>query len=131
MHRDFDQNGGAKKRAKSQFRDRLIKAVVDIEKRVMAIGGAMHCDEESVLLEKGSSQWNLWGINIYPEKMGEEFIEYNSMTPKWRVLGRLREITRAKELFCAAVLGSNEYNTTLEDLDKYFLFYACIARENR
>ena len=68
-----------KKRAKNQFKDRLGKAVVDIEKGVMAIGGAMHCDEESVLLEKGSSQWNLWGINIYPDKMGEEFIEYDSM----------------------------------------------------
>jgi len=68
-----------KKRAKNQFKDRLIKAVVDVEKGVMAIGGAMHCDEESVLLEKGSSQRNLWGINIYPEKTGEEFIEYDSM----------------------------------------------------
>jgi Protein of unknown function (DUF5674) len=68
-----------KERAKNQFKDRLIKAVVDVEKGVMAIGGAMHCDEESVLLEKGSSQCNLWGINIYPEKVGEEFIEYDSM----------------------------------------------------
>lgn len=68
-----------KKRAKNQFKDRLIKVVVDVEKEVMAIGGAMHCDEESVLLEKGSSQWSLWGINIYPEKEGEEFIEYDSM----------------------------------------------------
>lgn len=68
-----------KKRANNQFRDRLIKAVVDVEKRVMAIGGAMHCDEESVLLEKGSNQGDLWGINIYPEKIGEEFIEYDSM----------------------------------------------------
>ena len=39
-----------KKRAKNQIKDRLIKAVVDVEKGVMAIGGAMHCDEESVLL---------------------------------------------------------------------------------
>lgn len=45
----------------------------------MAIGGAMHCDEESVLLEKGSNQQNLWGINIYPDKTGEELIEYDSM----------------------------------------------------
>lgn len=68
-----------KKRAKSQFKDRLVKAVVDVEKGIMAIGGAMHCDEESLLLEQGSSQQNLWGINIYPEKVGEEFIEYDSM----------------------------------------------------
>lgn len=68
-----------KKRAKKQFKDQLIKAVVDVEKEIMAIGGAMHCDEESVLLEKGSSQSSLWGINIYPEKNGEDFIEYDSM----------------------------------------------------
>ena len=68
-----------KKRAKNQFKDRLLKAVVDVEKGIMAIGGAMYCDEESVLLQKGSSQWNLWGINIYHEKVGEEFIEYDSM----------------------------------------------------
>lgn len=60
-----------------------------------------------------------------------ELFEFTMDDPKWRVLGRLREIARAKELFCAAVLGSNEYNTTLEDLDKYFFYYACIARENR
>lgn len=60
-----------------------------------------------------------------------ELFEFTTQDPKWRVPCRLREINRAKELFCAAVLGSNEYNTTLEDLDKYFLFYACIARESR
>lgn len=68
-----------KKRAKNQFKDKLVKAVVDIEKGIMAVGGSMHCDEESVLLEKGSSQGSLWGINIYPEKSKEDFIEYNSM----------------------------------------------------
>jgi hypothetical protein len=60
-----------------------------------------------------------------------ELFEFTIDDPKWRVSCRLREITRVKELFCAAVLGSDEYNTTLEDLDKYFFFYACIAREDR
>ncbi|MBX9745120.1 MAG: hypothetical protein K2X08_07930, partial [Chlamydiales bacterium] len=40
--------------------------------------------------------------------------------PRWK--GRRKEILRAKELFCAAVLGSDEYNTSLEDLDKYFYY---------
>lgn len=49
--------------------------------------------------------------------------------PRWRK--RLKEITRARELFCAAVLGSNEYNTTLEDLDHYFYYFAYAARSKR
>lgn len=60
-----------------------------------------------------------------------ELFELTIDDPKWRISSHLREITRVKELFCAAVLGSNEYNTTLDDLNKYFLFFACIARENR
>ena len=40
----------------------------------------MHADEEQYLLEKGSKQEDLWGINLYPEKFGAvDFIEYDSM----------------------------------------------------
>jgi hypothetical protein len=46
--------------------------------------------------------------------------------PRWK--GRLKKILRVKELFCAAALGANEYNTSLEDLDKYFLYFALLAR---
>jgi len=61
-----------------QFLD-FVKAVVDVEKRVMAIGGELHADEEALLLERGSKQRNLWGINLYPGKTGDEFIEFDSM----------------------------------------------------
>lgn len=57
----------------------LVKAVVDVEKGVMAIGGELHADEETLLLESGSRQKNLWGINIYPEETGEKRIEFDSM----------------------------------------------------
>lgn len=57
----------------------LVKAVVDVELGIMAIGGEMHADEESVLLERGSAQANLWGINIYPDKTKAEMIEYDSI----------------------------------------------------
>jgi len=57
----------------------LVKAVVDIDKGVMAIGGELHADEEAVLLEDGSRQEDLWGINIYPSLEGEEMIEFDSM----------------------------------------------------
>src|SRR3989344_824160 len=64
--------------AKNQFGD-LVKAVVDVEKEIMAIGGELHADEEALLLEQGSQQKNLWCINFYPEKSGNEWVEFNSM----------------------------------------------------
>ena len=57
----------------------MVKVVVDIEKKVMAIGGEMHADEEQFLLTQGSKQQNLWGINLYPEMAESDFIEFDSM----------------------------------------------------
>lgn len=57
----------------------FIKAVVDVEKRIMAVGGEFHADEEALLIENGSKQNNLWGINIYPEIKDENWIEFDSM----------------------------------------------------
>lgn len=57
----------------------LVKAVVDVEKGIMAIDGELHADEQALLLENGSKQENLWGINIYPDKTGEDFIEFDSI----------------------------------------------------
>lgn len=49
--------------------------------------------------------------------------------PRWR--GRLKEITRARELFCDAIAGGKEYGSSLEDLDRYFLPFAVAARMRR
>ncbi len=58
----------------------LVKAVVDVEKKIMVIDGEMHADEEKYLLSLGSLQKNLWGINLYPDFFEkEEFIEFDSM----------------------------------------------------
>ena len=62
--------------AKERFGD-LVKAVVDIEKGIMMVGAELHCDEEYSLLEEGSEQQHLWGINIYPDKSKEELVEFN------------------------------------------------------
>ena len=64
--------------ASRQFGD-MIKAVVDLDRAVMAIGAELHSDEEAALLEDGSSQEALWGINLYPAEHGEGFIEFDSM----------------------------------------------------
>ena len=57
----------------------LVKGVVDIEKEIMAVGGELHADEEAFLLSSGSKQENLWGINLYPQKKDEDFIEFDSV----------------------------------------------------
>ena len=58
----------------------LVKAVVDVEQGIMAIGGELHADEEVLLTEKENSRReNTWGINIYPQKTEDEWIEFDSM----------------------------------------------------
>lgn len=67
-----------KEMAKAIFGN-MVKAVVDVEKCTMAVGGELHSDEEGLLLENGSEQKHLWGINIYPDIDGDGFIEFDSM----------------------------------------------------
>ncbi len=57
----------------------FVKAVVDIEKKIIAIDAEMHADLEQFLLENGSEQKNLWGINFYSDMTGEDFVEFDSM----------------------------------------------------
>jgi len=64
--------------AEEQFGE-MIKAAVDVKREIIALGGELHSDEEALLLETGSRQEDLWGINIYPEKPEEERVEFDSM----------------------------------------------------
>ncbi|OGM29505.1 hypothetical protein A2630_00735 [Candidatus Woesebacteria bacterium RIFCSPHIGHO2_01_FULL_44_10] len=66
------------KLAKAKFGN-LVKAVVDVEKEIMVVDGELHSDEEALLLSHSSKQENLWGINLYPQLKGEDFIEFDSM----------------------------------------------------
>lgn len=67
--------------------NQLVKAVIDIQQEVMVVDAQLHADEETILLENGSEQEYLWGINLYPEKFGTpDFIEFDSMVnirPSW------------------------------------------------
>src|SRR3989344_5844357 len=70
---------GLKQMAREQFGD-LVKAVVDIEQRIMVIGGELHADEEVLLMEEAQSKReHTWGVNLYPDKSGGEFIDFDSM----------------------------------------------------
>lgn len=58
----------------------LVKAVVDLQRDVLVVDAEMHADQEQYLLEQGSKQNDLWGINLYPAKFGGDgFIEFDSM----------------------------------------------------
>jgi Protein of unknown function (DUF5674) len=57
----------------------LVKAVVDVSRGIIAVGGELHADEEALLLEHGSAQKDLWGINLYPEISGSDRVEFDSM----------------------------------------------------
>ena len=58
----------------------FVKAIVDTEQEIMAVDAPMHSDLFEFLMEKENSQpKDLWGINFYPEKSGDDFIEFDSM----------------------------------------------------
>jgi hypothetical protein len=67
-----------KKIAQASFGD-LVKAVIDVDRQLVAIDAELHSDLEALFLEDGSKQSSLWGINFYPDLEGEEFIEFDSM----------------------------------------------------
>lgn len=67
-----------KKTALETFGD-LVKAVVDVDRELIAVDAELHSDLEALLLDNGSKQKNLWGINLYPDITGEGFLEFDSM----------------------------------------------------
>jgi len=57
----------------------MVKAVVDVDRELLAVAAELHSDLEALLLKNGSKQKNLWGINLYPEMKGDDFVEFDSM----------------------------------------------------
>lgn len=58
----------------------LVKGVIDIERKLLILDAPMHVDLEQFLLEDGSKQQDLWGINLHPAKFNtEDFVEFDSM----------------------------------------------------
>lgn len=64
--------------AESKFGN-LVKAVVDINKKIMVVDAELHADQEAYLIDQGSNQEDLWGVNLYPGKKGKDWIEFDSM----------------------------------------------------
>lgn len=60
----------------------MIKIVVDIRLKVLAAGGEMHSDCETVLLDAGSEQDDLWGANWYPDEQRIAFESLINIRPR-------------------------------------------------
>lgn len=67
-----------KKMAAATFGN-MVKAVVDIDRELIALDAELHSDLEALLLEDGSKQKDLWGINLYTDMHDEEFIEFDAL----------------------------------------------------
>lgn len=60
--------------------DNTIKAVVDIKRNLLAVDSPMHYDCEQLLLENGSKQEDLWGVNLYLDEDNiDDLVEFDSM----------------------------------------------------
>ena len=59
------------------FGGEMVKGVVDIKRELVAVDAELHADLERLLLENGSEQENLWGINFW--NSDENFVEFDSM----------------------------------------------------
>ena len=57
----------------------MVKGIVDVSARTLAIDAELHADLESLLLSNGAEQENLCGINLWPEETGEDFVEFDSL----------------------------------------------------
>ena len=86
----------------------LVKAVMDVKREIMIVDAELHADEEALLLENGSDQADLWGINLYPGLEGDDFIEYDSMInlrPSQGNAGRGVENPAIRERIQTIVMG--------------------------
>lgn len=64
--------------ARGRFGD-MVKGVVDVRRGVMLLDADMQADQEAELLADGSAQSDLWGINLYPDVSGPDWLEFDSM----------------------------------------------------
>ncbi len=88
----------------------LVKAVVDVDKGLLVVEAELHSDQEGYLIDQGSRQEDLWGINLYPEfpKMDENFVEFDSMInlkPSFKNGSRMVENPLIREKILEIVRG--------------------------
>lgn len=88
--------------------EEMIKIVVDIRRRILSGGGEMHADCESVLLENGSEQDDLWGANWYPAEQRIAFESLINIRPRLgnrNILIQSQDLREAVESVTHEILG--------------------------
>jgi hypothetical protein len=86
----------------------MIKIVVDIRRRILSGGGEMHSDCETILLDNGSEQDDLWGANWYPAEKRIEFESLINIRPRQgnrNILIQDEAIRRQVESISREILG--------------------------
>lgn len=87
----------------------IVKADVDVAKKIVLVDMEMHADGEAYLLENGSQNKDLWGINFHPDKFGtDEFVEFDSMI----------NIRPSQNNFSKSIDDEQIRNTILEIVDE-------------
>jgi len=98
-----------------QWFGEMVKVVVDIERRVIGIGGELHADAEELLIQDGSNQKNIWGANLYPKFVPKDRIEYTALinvrprqnNPSMEIIDDRIKI-KLKEVIETLVMGPDE-----------------------
>jgi len=67
------------RRLVERFFGDMVKLVVDVRRRLVAVGGELHADAEQLLLERGSRQQDLWGANYYPGLGPDQCLEFTAL----------------------------------------------------
>jgi hypothetical protein len=91
--------------------EKMIKIVVDIRRRILSGGGEMHSDCETVLLDNGSEQDDLWGANWYPAEQRIEFESLINIRPRQgnrNILIQDESIRRQVESITREILGGEQ-----------------------
>jgi len=73
--------------------------------------------------------WHKRGNLLYRDHALHRTLELIDLTLsdlRWR--GRLREITRTREVLCDLFYGENVYNVSMDELEKYFYSFAYAVR---
>ena len=73
---------------------------------------------------QGRDEKTFWGAAA----RGLELLDLTREDTRWKK--RRHELNRARETLADAVLGGKEYQSTLIDLEKYFMQFALFARRS-
>ena len=64
-----------------EFYIEMVKGVVDLERKILALGGEWHIDANNVLMADGSKQQDVWGFNFYPDENRIHFVSLINIRP--------------------------------------------------